>query len=66
LRFVFRGGVEKEINEKLNSVDSRLRVTIFVEEAEIRPEGGIIDVKDKAEQMAHCTSLRSQTSRKRY
>jgi type II restriction enzyme len=48
LEFRFRDTIQKkEINEKLNSVDSRLGVTIFVGKAEIRPDGGIIEVKDK-------------------
>lgn len=47
LKFRFRDSIEKkEINEKLNSVDSRLGVTIFVEKASIKPDGGIIEVKD--------------------
>ena len=48
LEFRFRDSIDKkEINEKLNSVDSRLGVTIFVEKASIKPDGGIIEVKDK-------------------
>jgi type II restriction enzyme len=48
LEFRFRDSIDKkEINEKLNSVDSRLGVTIFVGKAEIRPDGGVIEVKDK-------------------
>jgi type II restriction enzyme len=48
LEFRFRDSIEKkEINEKLNSVDSRLGVTIFVAKASIKPDGGIIEVKDK-------------------
>lgn len=48
LEFRFRNSIEKkEINKKLNSVDSRLGVTIFVEKALIKPDGGIIEVKDK-------------------
>ena len=48
LEFRFRDSIEKkEINEKLNAVDSRLGVTIFVEKASIKPDGGIIEVKDK-------------------
>ncbi|MDR1198290.1 MAG: restriction endonuclease [Prevotellaceae bacterium] len=48
LEFRFRDGIDKkEINEKLNSVDARLGVTIFVEKASIKPDGGIIEVKDK-------------------
>jgi type II restriction enzyme len=50
LEFRFRGSIDKkEINKKLNSVDSRLGVTIFVEKASIKPDGGIIEVKDKDE-----------------
>jgi type II restriction enzyme len=48
LEFRFRDGIDKkEINKKLNSVDARLGVTIFVEKASIKPDGGIIEVKDK-------------------
>lgn len=48
LEFRFRDTLQKkEINEKLNSVDSRLGVTLFVEKAEIRPDGGIIEAKDE-------------------
>jgi len=48
LEFRFRESIEKkEINEKLNAVDSRLGVPIFVEKASIKPDGGIIEVKDK-------------------
>ncbi|MCX6279451.1 MAG: restriction endonuclease [Bacteroidetes bacterium] len=37
---------KKEINNKLNKVDSRLGVTIFVDKSAIKPDGGIIEVKD--------------------
>ena len=48
LEFRFRKNItKKEINEKLNSVDERLGQTVFVEKASIRPDGGIIEVKDK-------------------
>ena len=48
LEFRFRDSIDKkEINEKLNAVDSRLGVTIFIEKASIKPDGGIIEVKDK-------------------
>jgi len=48
LKFRFRKSLEKkEINEKLSKVDSRLGVTIFLEKASIKPDGGIIEVKDK-------------------
>ncbi|MCW5910374.1 MAG: hypothetical protein KIT62_04835 [Cyclobacteriaceae bacterium] len=48
LEFRFRDNLgKKEINEKLNKVDARLGVTIFVENARIKPDGGIIEVKDK-------------------
>lgn len=47
LEFRFRTSIKKEeINKKLNSVDSRLGVLIFVEKASIKPDGGIIEVKD--------------------
>ena len=47
LEFRFRRSLEKnEINKKLNEVDSRLGVTIFLENASIIPDGGIIEVKD--------------------
>lgn len=38
---------KKEINEWLNETDRRLGVTIFVENASVKPDGGIIEVKDK-------------------
>ncbi len=48
LEFRFRESIDKrEINEKLHAVDSRLGVTIFVAKASIKPDGGIIEVKDK-------------------
>ena len=48
LEFRLRKSLEKkEINEKLNEVDSRLGVTMFLEKASIKPDGGIIEVKDK-------------------
>ena len=39
---------KKEINEKLNSIDKRLGETLFVKEAKIKPDGGVIEVLDKA------------------
>ena len=48
LEFRIRKSIcKKEINDKLNSVDVRLGVTIYLAEASIRPDGGIIEVKDK-------------------
>ena len=48
LDFRFRKSInKKEINEKLNAVDARLGVTMFLEKAKINPDGGIIEVKDK-------------------
>jgi type II restriction enzyme len=48
LEFRFRKTLgKKEINEKLNIVDSRLGVTIFLKKSSIKPDGGIIEVKDK-------------------
>lgn len=47
LEFRFRDKItKKEINEKLSAVDARLGVTVFVENASIKPDGGIIEVKD--------------------
>jgi len=47
LEFRYRRQLKKsEINKKLNDVDFRLGVTIFVEKSEIKPDGGIVDVKD--------------------
>ena len=48
LEFRFRDKItKKEINEKLNSVDERLGLTVFVGNASIKPDGAIIEVKDK-------------------
>jgi len=38
---------KKEINEKLNAIDKRLGITLFVVSSSIKPDGGIIEVKDK-------------------
>ena len=47
LEFRFRKSLEKnEINNKLNEVDARLGQTIFLDNASIKPDGGIIEVKD--------------------
>ena len=48
LEFRFKDKItKKEINEKLNAVDARLGLTVFVENASIKPDGGIIEVKGK-------------------
>lgn len=48
LEFRYREKIEKsEINQKLNSVDERLGVTLFVKNSAIKPDGGVIEVKDK-------------------
>lgn len=48
LEFRYRDKIHKsEINEKLNNIDNRLGVTLFVENSGIKPDGGIIEVKDK-------------------
>lgn len=39
---------KKEINEKLQSIDEYLGQTLFVENANIEPDGGIIEVQDDA------------------
>lgn len=47
LIFRYRASVEKkEINESLQKVDPALGQTLFVENASIIPDGGIIEVKD--------------------
>jgi type II restriction enzyme len=38
---------KQEINNRLNLIDSRLGVTLFVKESRIKPDGGIIEVQDK-------------------
>ncbi len=48
LEFRYRRQIKKsEINKKLNDVDARLGVTIFIKKSEIKPDGGIIEIKDK-------------------
>jgi type II restriction enzyme len=50
LEFRFRKSIgKKEINDKLNKVDSRLGITIFLSKAKISPDGGVIEVKDQNE-----------------
>ncbi len=47
LKFRHRTGIsKKEINEELNKIDSRLGKTLYVQNAKIRPDGGIIEVED--------------------
>ncbi|NTU66359.1 MAG: restriction endonuclease [Candidatus Moranbacteria bacterium] len=47
LSFRYRTGIKKkEINEALKKVDSELGQTIFVLNSSIKPDGGIIEVKD--------------------
>lgn len=47
LSFRYRRGVtKKEINETLQKIDSRLGQTLFVPSARIKPDGGIIEVRD--------------------
>jgi len=47
LTFRYRTNIEKkEINKALQQVDKELGQTLFVEEANIKPDGGLIEVKD--------------------
>lgn len=47
LIFRYRTNIEKkEINEALQQVDKELGQTLFVEEANIKPDGGLIEVRD--------------------
>ncbi len=41
---------KKEIHERLAAIDSKLGQVLFVENAEIRPDGGIIEVLDRSNQ----------------
>ena len=44
LEFRYRAKISKnEINAKLNNIDKRLGVTIFVNKASIKPDGGIME-----------------------
>lgn len=47
LSFRYRNSLKKsEINESLNKVDSELGQTLFVANSSIKPDGGIVEVKD--------------------
>ena len=47
LTFRYRKEIsKKEINEYLQKIDKYFGQTLFVENASIRPDGGIIEVKD--------------------
>jgi type II restriction enzyme len=47
LSFQYRTSIKKEeINEALNKIDPELGQTLFVSNSSIRPDGGIIEVKD--------------------
>lgn len=49
LKFRYRKDLpKKEINEALQRVDKYLGQTLFVESASIRPDGGLVEVKDDA------------------
>ena len=48
LEFRYREKIDKsEINRKLNNLNNRLGVSLFVQNSSIKPDGGIIEVKDK-------------------
>lgn len=50
LSFRYRQSITKaEINEKLQKIDSELGQTLYVPNASIKPDGGIIEVKDDAD-----------------
>ncbi len=47
LSFRYRASIKKEeINEELQKIDNELGQTLFVSNASIKPDGGIIEVKD--------------------
>jgi len=46
--FRFRKTIKKnEINKKLNTINPRMGVSLFLNDAYITPDGGVIEVKDK-------------------
>lgn len=48
LSFRYREKIgKKEINDKLNAIDKRLGITLFVQNSSIKPDGGIIEVKNQ-------------------
>jgi len=50
LFFRYRSSIrKKEINQELQKVDKELGRTIFISNSSIRPDGGIIEVKDDSE-----------------
>lgn len=50
LNFRYRSELsKKEINETLQKIDKKLGQTLFVPHARIKPDGGIIEVKDDSE-----------------
>ena len=51
LSFRYRANIKKEeINEALQKLDKNLGKTIFVSNSSIKPDGGIIEVKDDSEE----------------
>ncbi len=47
LKFRYREKISKsEINQRLNAIDKRLGITLFVSNSSIKPDGGIIEVLD--------------------
>ena len=47
LSFRYRQSIsKKEINESLHKIDEELGQTLFVSDSKIKPDGGIIEVKD--------------------
>jgi type II restriction enzyme len=47
LSFRYKSSIKKEeINERLKKIDPQLGQTLFVENSSIKPDGGIIEVKD--------------------
>ncbi|MEJ1938431.1 EcoRI family type II restriction endonuclease, partial [Nostoc sp. NIES-2111] len=48
LHFRYRNSIaKKEINERLSRIDKRLGSVLFVKNASVKPDGGIIEVEDK-------------------
>ena len=66
LEFRHRSIISKrEINNKLSSIDHKLGQVLFVQKASIKPDGGIIEIKDKSGNYRVLLVSESQASRQR-
>ncbi|MEZ4884705.1 MAG: EcoRI family type II restriction endonuclease [Chitinophagales bacterium] len=64
LTFKYRTSIRKEeINEALKKIDPNLGQTLFVQNSSIKPDGGIVEVKDDNVELESDSGIRSQTPR---